>query len=109
MADEDGFSDFPNWLIFGLVGRVFANGLGDRDLIPGCVITNTFKMVLDTSLLNTQLSKVLIKGKVEQSRERSRCWKGSLLVTLDYGRQLTFTYIQCEHIPILLHFMEAQS
>ena len=29
------------------------------------------KMVLDTSLLNTQKYKVHIKGKVEQSRERS--------------------------------------
>ena len=29
------------------------------------------KMVLDTSLLNTQLYKVKIKGKVEQSKERS--------------------------------------
>ena len=29
------------------------------------------KMVLDTSLLNTQHYKVRIKGKVEQSRERS--------------------------------------
>ena len=28
-------------------------------------------MVLDTSLLNTQQYKVCIKGKVEQSRERS--------------------------------------
>ena len=31
----------------------------------------TLKMVLDTSLLNTQQYKVRIKGKVEQSRERS--------------------------------------
>ena len=29
------------------------------------------KMVLDTSLLNTQHYKVRIKGKVEQSREKS--------------------------------------
>ena len=29
------------------------------------------KMVLDTSLLNTQHYKVSIKGKVEQSRERN--------------------------------------
>ena len=56
-------------------------------------------MVLDTSLLNTQQYKVHIKGKVEQSRERSSSsptpwcssyWKGSLLVALDYGRQLYF-------------------
>ena len=44
------------------------------------------KMVLDASLLNTQHYKVRIKGKVEQSRERSSAtpklwWKGSLRVT----------------------------
>ena len=33
--------------------------------------TKGTKMVLDTSLLNTQQFKVWIKGKVEQSRERS--------------------------------------
>ena len=54
-----------------LVVRVFANGLGDLGSIPGRVIPKTLKMVLDTSLLNTQQYKVLIKGKVEQSRERS--------------------------------------
>ena len=32
---------------------------------------NFFKMVLGSSLLNTQHYKVHIKGKVEQSRERS--------------------------------------
>ena len=39
--------------------------------IPSCVIPKTQKMVLDTSLLNTQHYKVGIKGKVEQSRERN--------------------------------------
>ena len=43
-----------------LVGRVFANGPGDRDSIPGHVIPKTLKMVLDTSLLNTQQYKVRI-------------------------------------------------
>ena len=33
--------------------------------------TKDFKMVLDTILLNTQHYKVRIKGKVEQSREKS--------------------------------------
>ena len=55
----------------GLVGRVFANGPGERGSIQGRVIPKTFKMVLDTSLLNTQNYKVRIKGKVEQSKERS--------------------------------------
>ena len=51
--------------------RVFTNGPGDRGLIPGRVIPETFKMVLDTSLLNTQQYKVCIKIRVEQCRERS--------------------------------------
>ena len=55
-----------------LVRRVFANGPGDLGLIPGRVIPKTLKMVLDTFLINTQQYKVRIKGRVEQSRERSR-------------------------------------
>ena len=51
--------------------RVFANGPGDLSSFPGRVIPKTLKMVLDTSLLNIQQYKVRIKGKVEQSRERS--------------------------------------
>ena len=54
-----------------LVGRVCANGPGDLGSIPGHVLSKTFKMVLDTALLNTQQYKVRIKGKVEQVRERS--------------------------------------
>ena len=53
------------------VGRVFANDPGDLASIPGRVIPKTLKMVLDTSLLNTQQYKIRNKGKVEQSRERS--------------------------------------
>ena len=53
------------------MGRVFANGPGDLGSISGQVIPKTFKMVLDTSLLNTQQYQVCIKGKVEQSREKS--------------------------------------
>ena len=55
----------------GLVGRVLANGPGDLGSIQGRVIPKTLKMVLDTSLLNSQQYKVSIKGKVEQSWERS--------------------------------------
>ena len=81
----------------GLEVRVFANGPGDLGSIPGRVIPKTQKMVLDASLLNTQHYKVRIKGKVGQSREGvapsptpwcSSYRKGSLQVTLDYGRQL---------------------
>ena len=39
--------------------------------IPGCVIPKTLKRLLDTSLLNTQQYEVRIKGKMEQSEERS--------------------------------------
>ena len=53
------------------MSRVFANGPGDRGLIPGQVIPKTQKMVLDASLLNTHHYKVWIKGKVKQSRKRS--------------------------------------
>ena len=53
------------------MGRVFANEPGDLGSIPGRIIPKTLKMVLDTSLLNTQQYKVHVKGKVEQSRERS--------------------------------------
>ena len=62
------------WLKYRLIGqvvRVFANGPENLGSIPGHVIPKTLKMVLDTSLLNTQQYKVRIKGKMEQSRERS--------------------------------------
>ena len=58
--------------LIGQVGRAFINGPGDLGSVPGRVIPKTLRMVLDTSLLNTQYYKVHIKGKVEQSRERSR-------------------------------------
>ena len=68
------------------MSRVFANGPGNQGSVPGQVIPKTQKMVLDTTLLNTQ-----IKGKVEQSKEWnsallypcSSYWKGTLQVTLD--------------------------
>ena len=57
--------------LIDLAGRVFANDPGNQGSIPGRVIPKTLKMVLDTSLLSTQQYKVSMKGKVEQSRERS--------------------------------------
>ena len=53
------------------MSRVFANGSGNQGSIPGRVIPKTHKMVLDAALLCTQDYKIRIKGKVEQSRERS--------------------------------------
>ena len=58
--------------------RVFANGPGDLGSILGRVIPKTLKMVLDTTLLNTQHYKVRFKGKVEQSWE----WSSALPYTL---------------------------
>ena len=55
----------------GLVGKTFANSSGDLGSVPGRVIPKTLKMVLDTSLLNTQHYKERIKGKVEPSKEKS--------------------------------------
>ena len=45
------------------MGKVFANGPEDLGSIPGRVIPKTLKMVLNTSLLNTQQYKVRITGK----------------------------------------------
>ena len=58
----------------GIMVRVFASGPGDLGSITGRVIPKTKKkkkMVLETTMFNTQHFKVRIKGKVEQSRERS--------------------------------------
>ena len=94
--------DFNDQSICLGVGRVFVNGPGNLGSILGRIIPKTLKIVLDTSLLNTQQHKVCIKGKVEQSKERSsalpplRCSsyrKGSLLVALIYSRQLYLLYL----------------
>ena len=86
-----------------LVGKVFANGPGDRGSILFRVIPKTLKMVLDTSLLNTQQYKVRLKDKVEQSRER-RCSPVHLgVVAIEKGAfwspptrvtNFTFTYLE---------------
>ena len=65
--------------VIGLVGRVFANGLEHLDSIPGHVIRKTQKMVLYTSLLNTQQYNVRIKGEVEQSWERRSALPNTLV------------------------------
>ena len=57
--DDDNQNNKKN-----LEGRVFANGPGDLGSIPYRIIPKTLKMVLDTSLFNTQQCKVRIKGKV---------------------------------------------
>ena len=79
------------------------NDLGDWSWIPGRVIPKTQKIVLNTSLLYTKHYKVRVKGKVEQSSERSvpshtpKCcsyWKGSLRSSpITAANFLTFLYI----------------
>ena len=81
----------------GLVVRVFADSLGDRGSIPDRVIPKTFKMVLDTPLL----SNIRYASRVKWSNQEkgvapsptpqcSSYWKESLLVAIDYVRQLYF-------------------
>ena len=79
---------------------MFANGPGDLGSIPGRVIPKTQKMVLDASLLNTQYYKIKVKcsnpGKEVAPSPTPWCssyQKGSLWVTLIYGRQLYNNYI----------------
>ena len=88
----------PNRLI-SLVSGVFANDPRDQGSIQGQVIPKTQKMVFDASLLNTYHYKVWIKGKWSNPGKgvtpspTSRCSsyrKGSLRVTHDYSRQLTY-------------------
>ena len=46
------------------MGRLFVDGPEDRGSIQGLAIPKTQKMVLDTSLLNTQHYMIRSKGKV---------------------------------------------
>ena len=55
------------------------DNLEDLGSTPGPVIPKTLKMVPDASLLDTQQYKVRIKGKVEQSRERSSALPDTLV------------------------------
>ena len=61
----------------GILRLKVSCGLGDRCSISGRVIPKTQKVVLDTSLLNTQHYKVRFKGKVEHPRE----WSSALPYT----------------------------
>ena len=49
--------------------RVFANDPGDQGFNTSSSHTKDSKIVPDSALLNTQHKKVMIKGKVDQSRE----------------------------------------
>ena len=90
-----------------LVSKVFANGLENQYSIQ--VIPKNQKIVLDSSLLNTQHYKVCIKGKVKQSRKRIMpllhlsgvaIEKGTFRSPLDYSCQLIYIYM---YIYIIQH------
>ena len=66
--------------------QMFANGLGDLGSIPGHVIANTLKMVIDTTLLTTQHYKVRI-GVV--AIEKGAFWSPSTTVA-----NFTFFYMR---------------
>ena len=93
-------------LNIGIMVRVFTNSSGDLGSVPGQVIPKTQKMILKATLIKTQHYKVRIKGKAWSNPRKgvvpsSTPWcssyqKGSLWVTLDYGRQLYY-------IPLLQH------
>ena len=79
------------WSQTGIVGRLFASGLGEQGSIPGWVIPKTQKMVFD-ALLNSQHYKIQIKGKWSKpgkvvmpfpTPQCSSYWKGSLQLALD--------------------------
>ena len=78
-----------NPVFIGLVGRVFANGLGDLGSIPGRVIPKTLKMVLVTSLLNTQQYISRVKwsnpGKGVVAVEKGAFWLPSTTVANNFA------------------------
>ena len=79
-----------NTRLIGLVGRVFASGPGGLDSISGRIIPKTLKWYLIPPCLT--LSNIRYVSRVKWSNlGSSSYWKGSLLVTLDYGHQLCFT------------------
>ena len=69
--NKSGFLDRILWSVCIASPAHWPSCPGDQGLIPGRVIPKTWKMVLDTYLLNTQHYKVRIKGKVEKSGGRS--------------------------------------
>ena len=81
--------------------KVFANGPGDLGSIRGRVIPKTQKMVLDASLLNIQHYKVRIKGKVDQSWERSSALPYTSVLQLSKREPSSHPQLQS---PTLLFF-----
>ena len=97
------FSDFyNNEPDIGMMVRVFANSLGDLGSIPGRVMPKTLKIwYLMPPCLTLSIIKYVSRVKwcnpgkgvaLSPTPWCSSYWKGSFRVTLDYGRQLYFTY-----------------
>ena len=82
---------------------MFANGPENLGSIPGQVIPKTQKMVLNAFLLSTQHYKVRIKGKLEQSRERSSALSYTLMLQLSEKKPLGHSQLGS---PALLLFSE---
>ena len=57
---------YSGLLAIGIMSRVFANGSGNRGLIPGRVIQKTPKMVVGAALLSTQHYKGRVKSRAIQ-------------------------------------------
>ena len=97
----------PIWIILffcfiGLVGRVFANGPGDL----GSIQVTSYQRLLEWYLIPPGLTltniRYVSRGKWSNPGKGvvpsptpwcSSYWKGSLLVTLDYSRQLSYLLI----------------
>ena len=93
----------------GFMSRVFVNGPGDCGSIPGQVIPKTQKMVLDTSLFNTQHYKIKWSnprnGVAPSLTPRCSSYrKGSFRVTLDNGRQLLQSHMYKKIMKILVRY-----
>ena len=97
--------------LIGPVGRVFANDPGDLGSIPGRVMPKTLKIVLDTSLLNTQQYKVRYVSRVKWTNPGKgvapfpthRCcsYGKGILVALDYDHQLYFLLLYINNVCMM--------
>ena len=83
------------------MGRGFANSPVDLVSIPGHVLLKTLKMIHPCLIISNIRYLSTVKwsnpGKGVAPFPTTRCssyWKGSLLVALDYGRQLYF-FLPC--------------
>ena len=80
LNEQFGHSVIKHLEIMFSEDKEFAHGPEGLGSIPGQVIPKTQKMELGVALLNTQHYKVRIKGKVEQSRERSSALSYTLVL-----------------------------